>query len=361
MRPFLLALAFLLFAPPALAGPNEGGVLVLHATTLEYTVDVDTYMGMSGVACGQDGPPSPQAQECPPYDPVGGAVPCNPLAFVSISTMPAEVAHVWYVLAAFPPGSCPRLKGVGFRIHYDPNKVMVEADGPSDEMVSVPVPVPSDEDNREFPSNRSGIGLGFTEARTSLLQEIWWFAGYAYGGAPGATFAVEPLAGSESFNDDSNPRVLDQIEGFGVLSFEPGAPPSPTGSCCYPDGSCAITSQPSCAGDWTLSGTCDPNLCPAPDVECACCSLQATCTLTVRTECLPPHQWHAAWPACDPNPCPIPEGACCTLDGACKISTQADCDPSSIWHGDLTSCVPNPCPAMPADRTSWGQVKSRYR
>ncbi len=220
VKQFALAVLILaLISPIALAGPNEGGVLVMHATTLEYTSDVEDYTGMSGVRCGQDGPLAPSQQVCPPYDPIGGADPCNPLAANPTSTIAAEVPTVWYVMAAFADDSCPRLKGVTFRIHYDPTKVAITANGESDADVAITVPLNSDEDNSPFPANRSGMGMSFLNARTSRLQEIWWFAGYAYAGVSDATFAVEVAAGNAYFADDSNPRKEDTIQGFGILGL----------------------------------------------------------------------------------------------------------------------------------------------
>jgi hypothetical protein len=266
-------IAFGLLASIALAGPNAGGVLVLHATTLEYTTDVATYEGLSEVACGQDGPEYPGVQHCPPYDPVGGADPCLPEAANPTSTMPPEVPHVWYIMAAFPPESCPRLKGLAFRIGYDPTKVTVIANGVADSQVSYALPFPSDVDYSAFPSNRSGMMMAYHEARTSLLQEIWWFAGYSYDGATNATFAVEEMEGegNDRFVDDSFPRDTDGIAGFGILGLGEATGSNPTwesalGACCGPNSACSLTLQAACPapGFWQGIGTiCSPNPCPA--------------------------------------------------------------------------------------------------
>ncbi len=270
MRPLVPVLAALLLASIAKAGPNAGGVLVMHATALEYTSEAGSYAGLSGVACGQDGPP--ETQECPPYDPIGGADPCDPLAANPTSTMPAEVPHVWYIMAAFPPESCPRLKGVAFRIHYDLNRVALVAEGASDSEVAVTQPIPSDLDGASFPGNRSGMEMAFAETRTSRLQEIWWFAGYAYSEATDATFAVEELEiyGDDCFVDDSWPRVLDEIAGFGVLGLGGATGHNPSwldaiGACCHEGADCTLTLQAGCLspGFWQGMGTiCAPNPCP---------------------------------------------------------------------------------------------------
>ncbi len=280
MKILSLMVATFVFASAAQAGPNAGGVLVMHATTLEYTTEAGSYAGLSGVACGQDGPP--EMQECPPYDPIGGADPCDPLAANPTSTMPADVPHVWYIMAAFPPESCPRLKGVAFRIHYDLNRVALVAEGVSDSEVAIALPIPSDLDGASFPSNRSGLEMAFAGTRTSRLQELWWFAGYAYSEATDATFAVEEMEieGDDSFVDDSFPRILDEIAGFGILGLGGAAGHNPT---------------------WL-------------DALGACCHVGAECTLTLQAACLAPGFWQGAGTTCEPDPCPLspPPGAIVT-------------------------------------------------
>jgi hypothetical protein len=135
----------------------------------------------------------------------------------------------------------------------------------------------------------------------------------------------------------------------------------PSGSCCLPSGSCTVGTETACTeGIWTLSGGCVPNICPAPNEPRACCTLQRTCTLTLRGDCIEPSQWHPEWSSCDPNLCPTPVGACCTLNGVCTLTMESNCDPSSTWRGDFTDCEPNPCPGLPTESTSWGHIKNRY-
>jgi hypothetical protein len=451
VKPVTVALALILLTSVALAGPNEGGMLVVHAPSLVWTSDVASYAGMSGVACGQDGPASP-APECPPYDPIGGAIPCDPFAANPTSTMAEGVTQVWYVLAAFWPYTCPRLKALAFRIRYDESKIFVSAgfNGPSDPETALTLPLPSDQNQNQFPADGSGMTLSFTKVRTSLLQELWWFSGYVYVGATDATFALDIVReeNNDVFVDDAVPSHADPIAGVGVLGlgggavgYNPNSPlpvgtccltdgtcdvtiqpecrgtwtwaishfcdpnpcPQPTGaccnqttgtcsvmtqaacqlswmgpdvpcntvtcqvtapagSCCLSNGSCSVTVQAACAAIWTLSGTCVPNICPAPDVEGACCAAQGTCALTMRADCEQPSQWHAEWPACEPNPCPTPVGACCALDESCRLTILVDCDSPAVWRSEFTVCDPNPClTPSPTERTSWGQLKNRYR
>jgi hypothetical protein len=287
------------------------------------------------------------------------------------------VRHVWYVMAAFPVGSCPRLKTVGFRIRYDESKVYVDPalNGAADAH-AFSVPKPSDQDGRDFPHDGSGVGMSFPPAtvggpavRTSLLQELWWFAGYAVSGAEGATLDVAAIDGSDrNFGDDLIPVSLDPIAGFGTLGLggtvgqNPLPIPLPTGSCCAPAGTCTVTTQLDCtAGNWTLSGTCVPNICPPPAEPRACCTPQRECTVILQADCALPNQWHPEWSACAPNECLTLEGACCTEDGVCTLTTMSNCGLPLIWHGDLTSCDAGACPVSPTERTSWGRIKATYR
>lgn len=49
--------------------------------------------------------------------------------------------------------------------------------------------------------------------------------------------------------------------------------PCPTGSCCYGDGSCAVSTEDLCndnLGSWTAGGVCEPNTCPMPPANDTC-------------------------------------------------------------------------------------------
>jgi hypothetical protein len=64
------------------------------------------------------------------------------------------------------------------------------------------------------------------------------------------------------------------------------------------------------------------------------------------------------------TPCPIapdPTGACCDqLTGACTITTQAACP--YAWLGEGVPCNGQTSgSSVPAERTSWGQIKSTFR
>ncbi len=317
-------------------------------------------------AAGRTVRPLSGLQECEDtgYDPIGGAIPCvpgaaDPTSHISWPPLPdgKQQLHVWYVMAAFPANSCPRLKTLGFRIRYDPSKVYVDAAKSMDAYdvaeVSVVQKVPSDQDGTtEFPGPDTGVAMGFRATRTSRLQELWWFVGYSYPGAVDATFGVSVLSGlpgdNGMFRDDAIPVNKELIAGFGRLGLggaigeNPTAiPQDPSGSCCVPAGTCTVTTEANCiAGTWTLSGRCSPNICPAPNEPGACCDLQRGCAVTLPADCALPSQWHAGWLACDPNPCPeMPNVAHCDFVATglpyIVMIDYASKDGGSLVYGDV--------------------------
>jgi hypothetical protein len=222
---FFLAITVLaLAAPIALAGPNAGGVLVVHATNVVYSSGMD-YAGQSVIGCGQDLPALPSEPVCPPYDPNTGAIPCLPnAANPSMSTLPAEgEAFIWYVMAAFPQGSCPKLKGVSFRFDYDPAKVFVIGSGT--DAGNFALDFPSDNTGDPFPASGSGVGVSFsTEMRTGWLSEVYWFAGYTDPAASDVTWSLRVKSAVDNFFvGDGVPAAKDPIAALGVLGF--GATP----------------------------------------------------------------------------------------------------------------------------------------
>ncbi len=122
---------------------------------------------------------------------------------------------------------------------------------------------------------------------------------------------------------------IDDVEIWGLV-------PTPTGSCCQPDGSCTVTTQANCSGTWTQGGTCTPNPCPQPTGSC--CQPDGSCTVTTQANCS--GTW-TMFGTCTPNPCPQPTGSCCQPDGSCTVTTQANCSGTWTMFG---TCTPNPCP-----------------
>lgn len=265
-----------LAVPGALAGPNAGGVLVVHTTDLVYTLDQPSYMGLSGIACGQDGPPLPQTPVCPPYDPAGS---CNVGAANPTSAQPVDVAQIWFVLAAFPPESCPRLKATTFGIDYDSTRVVISTWGFGDESFVV-LENSQINSNKPWPYPASSVGWSYglplpLGPSTSRLLEICWFAGYAYAGSGDLFFQVtpHPTVDNRYWIDDSTPVSQDPIMGYGKLGLAGtvGVNPSPVQSiaCCVGTECRVLTPAQCTAASGVNAGVfyCTPDLCPISPVE----------------------------------------------------------------------------------------------
>ena len=91
-----------------------------------------------------------------------------------------------------------------------------------------------------------------------------------------------------------------------------------------PGGDCVLLSQQLCSfGTYQGDGTvCDPNPCPAGG---ACCFPQGSCLLTTATSCANQggtYQGNST--QCEASTCPQPtRGACCFTSGACGVLTGA--------------------------------------
>ena len=138
--------------PRAIAGPNSGGVLILHAPSVTCS-DGASCCGASGISS------------------------CSS-AIVSLPADPG-VNKVITALAAFPSNSSPRLSVVTFGLEYDQEKLALTAHGHCGM---------SELTTDDWPNPGSGTAVEWDSARTDSLAQIYWFAGYraprALGGMP---------------------------------------------------------------------------------------------------------------------------------------------------------------------------------
>jgi hypothetical protein len=306
MKKFLMVLALLaLVSAPALAvdGPNVHGVLIVHDTGLAYTTDL----------------PIPPLSDSPSV--------CS----ATDNEAPLGEERVWKVYAAFPAGSSPRLVSADWGIYFPPvgdGYITVETGGSPHPLTDFV------QGQNGFPTaSGGGIGQYFLHTATSLITELYWFGGWAYGGLTGTEVQVfatgpHPVQTTSIFVDDARPPNKDAISGYGTLGFGgPGYTPCPTGvvegACCFPDGACLQL---------------DPAVC-----------IQQGGTFFGGP--------------CLPNPCPIAvHGACCLPSGECQFTTPALClGIGGVYQGNDIPCLPNPCHPIPVESRSWGQVKSIYR
>jgi hypothetical protein len=252
----------------ALAGPNAGGTLIVHATSIVYT----------------DGSPSPCGQS-----------PLTDCVSADTRVDGANVETVWKVYAAFPPSSQPQLQGVVFGIVYDTYNLVVRNSGACG---SYDIPMGG------WPASNAGITVTWSTPQLGLLTEVCWFEGYCSDGTPGV-FRTTPAADGGLFGDGSVPAVLDRIAGYSRLGFNtngvtvcPGT--GETGACCV-GGTCTLTAPGACASGVFYGGPCDPTPCSSTG---ACCVPGQSCTRMADYEC---NQYGGAFQgvgsSCSPNPC----------------------------------------------------------
>jgi hypothetical protein len=272
----VLALALFVPAQPAFAGPNEGGVLLLHCNeTLQFSAGSD-FSGYAQLYDAKD----------------------------AVTQVPGEgQGVVYFVLASFDDFSMPRLKSISFGIELSSPSVEPICWGVTGE-TNIVLP------HSSWPSSGSGIGIGWSGPFTSRLTEIYWFCGYAYAGQT-VKLIEDTGYGVPGMVDDSFPPVLDTIAGYGILGFgvkgfNPRSGEDPTGACCNGSGRCLLRTKTGCqamsgynyTGDST---TCSPNPC-TPGVG-ACC-IRAECRMLLWDECMDARGlFQSEGVGCDPTPC----------------------------------------------------------
>lgn len=197
MRSFYpLAISLALFATPVLAGPNEGGVFILHANeSIDYAPGVD-YCGQSGL------------RDCNAAD-------------VSVNE---AGTHVIYVYGAFPAANDPRVSVLVFGLEYDEELTVVDWGTCGDvELLS------GNEDGEDWPASGSVAVVAWNTVQTDHLLEVLWLAVRNDSGEP-ASIWIAPnwVDQSAAFGDDSVPTQVDDAVDLGRLGFfEDGYLPCP--------------------------------------------------------------------------------------------------------------------------------------
>jgi hypothetical protein len=225
-------------ASTAKAGPNAGGVIVLHRNEdIIYTSDVTNYCGMSDV----------------------------PDCLNAETRADVDDIVVLHALAAFHPGS--RLAGVCFGVQYDETRAAIVDWGMCGDF---------ELHTQDWPSSDDGLCIVWFEAQTDPLVELCWFAAHSVDGSATLVSLIGHPNGGGHFADDDIPANLDEIAGYGTFGFYmdgsvPCGDDEPVGACCLQDGSCYVTTPIECAandGEFLGIGTeCVPGICAVPTVD----------------------------------------------------------------------------------------------
>ncbi|MCC7142593.1 MAG: S8 family peptidase [Candidatus Eisenbacteria bacterium] len=115
-----------------------------------------------------------------------------------------------YLMAAFPSGSTPSVRGVTFSLTYDPAEVeILDEENTADFALR----------DGAWPAPDVGTALTWDSPLTTTLCEIAWFTAYT-GTEIGATFglAPHPTQGGH-FSDNSEPPLLDPVRDYGAIGI----------------------------------------------------------------------------------------------------------------------------------------------
>ena len=216
----LLALLLVTAGPissTALAGPNAGGALLVHALEgITYTTEhVYGYCHPR-----PDDPTAPRNEGAATI--TGRWV--EDCSDVDSSFSDAATPQVWVVYASFTDDNYPSLAGVEFGIEYSPGLRLLEWGSCADFEAST----------ANWPASGSGTIVVWVGEHEERLVPAYWFAGYApsspFEEQEGLHFSVtpHPINGGH-FADRSPAPVLDDIALYGTLGFgQPGTAPCPS-------------------------------------------------------------------------------------------------------------------------------------
>ena len=266
------AVALLAFAGPVRAGVNLNGAMVVHTN--------DTYSYSAATRCS-----TPYVQ--------------NLSSCQDVNTRTDLTTSVVWLLAAFQPGSSPRVAGLCCKISYSQGIEILLSwlCGPD------PLEVP----DADWPASGTHDSIAFSPPIVGdIIFPFYGFHVDSYGQADEFCTAVDYRT---VFADDHLPPVEDPCYLNGCVRWYRSGyamcQNPPMGACCYPDGSCQYRTESECYStgglSWNEGISCMPNPCPQP--MGACC-IGTSCIFVPATVCfdMGGQNWFMGQP-CDPNPC----------------------------------------------------------
>ena len=213
------------------AGPNAGGVLIVHSNPSVVFSSGESYCAQAGLsACSS----------------AVASIPWN-----------AGTTSVLHILAAFPDTASPRLKALTFGVMWDENKLAI-----SDHGSCADFEVP----DGAWPASGTGTGVSWTTTQTNRLIEVYWIAAEPYEGgeADSTSIALIPHPGQGgAMADDGEPPEVDPVSGYGRFGFGiaganpcPASGPEQDGMGAEEEGG---NSDPPDQGEYEFPGEGDPN------------------------------------------------------------------------------------------------------
>ncbi len=191
------------------------------------------------------------------------------------------------------------------------------------------------ENNTIYGSSGTGIRVTYDEVNEVIVQRNL-VVGNHLGMDLGSVSDPSQVACNDVFNNTGGNWLGENFEGVnGNFALDPLF-------CAVEDGDFTLADNSPC-----LPGNGACGLVGARDVGCAsqgaCCYPDETCALSSEAECVEVGTYLGDGVMCEPNPCPR-TGACC-LHAYCARLSAADCASyGGTYEGDGTLCEPNPCP-----------------
>lgn len=207
--------------------------------------------------------------------------------------------------------------------------------------------------------------LGGTDPTSSQTPLSWVIDNEVVGAVIDLYFYGDPVMPGETawfMVQIDNP---DHISLYGILFYPTSIP---TRACCFASGMCEVLPADQCilaGGQVSTEPDCEPNPCPQPPPEFACClPYDESCYMMTAEDCdAAGGAWYVdalcTWAGGDLD---CPRWRVCCIGIECRITTEEACAMAAgIWYPEWAECSPDICQTTPPDLRSWSELKSLYR